>query len=105
MVRQIEIDNTTLAKKAIKKSGILGVELKDNRFVFNQYDYYEGVGKKGQIEKVENIYNDLVEEEKRIYREKQREKIIENAIKNGYKIKKEIQEDKTIKLVLQKRVY
>ena len=105
IIGTIKIDNLKLAQEAIKKSGVLGVKLVDNKFVFNQYDYYEGVGKKEEIEKVETIYNQLVEEAKKIHREKQREKIIENALKHGYKLKKEIQEDNTIKLVLQKRVY
>ena len=54
---------------------------------------------------MEKIYNELVAEEERAYREAQRDKIIENALKHGYKLKKEVQEDETIRLVLVKRVY
>ncbi|EJF05995.1 hypothetical protein ThvES_00019420 [Thiovulum sp. ES] len=46
-----------------------------------------------------------IEEEKRVYREEQFDKVIKNAEKQGYKLKKEVREDNTIKLVLQKRVY
>ena len=46
-----------------------------------------------------------VEEEKRVIRNEKAELMIANAKKQGYKLKKEIREDNTIKLVLQKRVY
>jgi len=38
-------------------------------------------------------------------REAKAELLIANAKKQGYKLKKEIREDNTIKLVIQKRVY
>jgi len=46
-----------------------------------------------------------IEEEKRVMREEKADIAIANAKKQGYKLKKEIREDNTIKLVLQKRVY
>jgi len=46
-----------------------------------------------------------IKEEKQILREEKADLIIANAKKQGYKLKKEIREDNTIKLVLQKRVY
>ena len=101
----MQIDNKTLAKEAIAKSGNSDIKIVDGKFEFNQYDYYYGQGRAEEIERVERIYNELVEETKRLYREAQREKILENALKHGYKLKKEIQKDNTIKLVLQKRVY
>ena len=53
---------------------------------------------------VERLLN-LKKEEKRIRREEIANKAIENAKKQGYKLKKQIQEDNTIRLVLQKRTY
>jgi F0F1-type ATP synthase membrane subunit b/b' len=38
-------------------------------------------------------------------RDEKADLIIANAKKQGYKLKKEIREDNTIKLVLQKRIY
>jgi nucleoporin GLE1 len=46
-----------------------------------------------------------IEEEKRVLREEKAELIMANAKKQGYKLKKEIRENNTIKLVLQKRTY
>ncbi len=46
-----------------------------------------------------------IEEEKRVIRDEKADLMIANAKKQGYKLKKEIREDNTIKLVLQKRVY
>lgn len=101
----MHIDNEAIAKEAISKVGNSDIKIIDGNFEFSQYDYHYGKGKAEEIKEVEQIYSELIEEEKRFYRESQREKIIENAIKNGYKLKSEIQEDNTIKLVLQKRVY
>ena len=101
----MQIDDGALAKEAVAKSGNSDIKIVDGKFEFNQYDYHYGEGKTEEIERVERIYSELVEEAKRVYREAQREKILENATKHGYKLKREIQEDSTIKLVLQKRVY
>jgi len=46
-----------------------------------------------------------IEKEKIIMREEKADLIIANAKKQGYKIKKELRKDNTIKLVLQKRIY
>ena len=50
------------------------------------------------MQQLEEHYITLLQEFKK-------DQIIKNAKKQGYVIKKEIREDKTIKLVLQKRVY
>ena len=67
---------------------------------------------KAEVKKIEqNIIKEKeeealkIEEEKRIRREEIANKAIENAKKQGYKLKKQIQEDNTIRLVLQKRTY
>jgi len=46
-----------------------------------------------------------IEEEKELLREAKYQQIIQNAKKQGYKVKKEKREDNTIKLVLQRRIY
>lgn len=116
---QVEIKNITLAQEAISESNF-NISIKGNRFVFNQYDHNDGINKNSEIQKVENIYlekfniylsqieqeeREKIEEEKRIKRENVADIAIANAKKQGYKLKKEIREDNTIKLVLQKRIY
>jgi len=117
---KVIIQNIELAHEALKEAGLKDVIIQNNQFVIQKYDYYDGVGKQEEIEKVEEIYlkkfNEYVkkleeeerrriEEEKRKVREEKKRLILENAIKQGYKLKKEITEDNKIKLVLQKRVY
>jgi hypothetical protein len=105
IIGSMTIDNLALAKKALSKSKNSDIKIVDGKFEFNQYDYYYGKDRAEEIKEVEKIYNELVAEEERAYREAQRDKIIENALKHGYKLKKEVQEDETIRLVLVKRVY
>ena len=115
----VVIQNINLALESVKECG-LDVKIENNRFVFNEYDYNDGQYKKGEIQKVEILYTQKfnvyienaeieekkrVEEEKRIIREEKADLIIENAKKKGYKLKKEIREDNTIKLILQQRIY
>jgi DNA-binding winged helix-turn-helix (wHTH) protein len=57
------------------------------------------------LEQVAEAERLQIEEEKRVLREEKAERMIANAKKQGYKLKKEIREDNTIKLVLQKRIY
>jgi membrane protein involved in colicin uptake len=117
---RVIIQNIELAYEALKEAGFKDVIIQNNRFVIQKYDYYDGIGKQEEIEKVEEIYlkkfNEYVkkleeeekrriEEEKRKVREEKKRLILENAAKQGYKLKKEITEDNKIKLVLQKRVY
>ena len=116
----VKIQNVDLAKEALKEAGVKNIQIKDNQFIFSGYDYYDGVNKDKDIQKVEEIYlkkfneylkkleekeKKRIEEEKRKIREEKYKIIIENAKKQGYKIKKEIRKDNTIKLILQKRVY
>jgi len=116
---KVDIRNLDLANAAIKESG-LDIKIQNNQFVFEGYDYYDGINKDKDIENVEKIYfvkyNEYVQEleekerlriekEKELLREEKYNKIIENAKKQGYKVKKEKRIDNTIKLVLQKRVY
>ena len=120
IVGKVKIENLELAEEAIRESGISGVTIKNGQFVFEGYDYYDGVGKESDIAKIEKIYqkkwNDhlkeleeqerrRIEEEKRKFREEQLAKVMENAKKHGYKLKKEVREDNTIKIVLERRVY
>jgi len=118
----VVIQKIELAREAIQECSC-GIEIVNNRFVFNQYDAYDRISqseKSRDLAKVEtlyiqkfNIYLEQVaeeerlriEEEKRILREKKADLMIANAKKQGYKLKKEIREDNTIKLVLQKRIY
>jgi len=89
-----EIKNIELAHEALKELNIKNVIIQNNQFVYKGYDDY---------------YNDEIEKAQTLYKEKYKnylkEKILENAEKQGYKLKKEITQDNKIKLVLQKRVY
>jgi hypothetical protein len=116
----VRVENLELANESIRESGISNIVVKNGVFQFEGYDYYDGSGKSEEIAKVEKIYQkkwnihleklaeierQRIEEEKRIYRETQLEKVMKNAEKHGYKLKKEVREDNTIKVVLQKRSY
>lgn len=116
---KVLIHNINLAKEAIYECGF-DIEIKNNYFVFDKYDYYDGLNKENEISNVENLYmnkfNIYIEEveekerfkiaeEKKISREEKVNLMIANAKKQGYKLKKEIRENNTIKLVLQKRIY
>jgi ribulose 1,5-bisphosphate carboxylase large subunit-like protein len=111
-----------LAKEAISECDC-DIKIDNNQFVFNEYDAFDRISevqKMKDLEKVETLYTQKfniyleqtaekerlrIEEEKRILREAKAELLIANAKKQGYKLKKEIREDNTIKLVIQKRVY
>ncbi len=116
---KVLIQNIKLAEESIVECGF-DIEIKNKYFVFNKYDYYDGLNKDNEISNVENLYinkfniylNEVEEkekiriaEEKRILREEKADLMIKNAKKLGYKLKKEIREDHTIKLILQKRIY
>jgi len=120
IVGRVKIENIELANESIQESGISGIIIQNNQFVFDGYDYYDGQNKNSDISKIEEIYNQKfkvhleklaeaerkrIEEEKKVYQEEQLEKVMKNAEKHGYKLKKEVREDNTIKVVLQKRVY
>ena len=92
------IKNIELAQEALKELNKDYIKIENNIFVFEQYDFLDGQGKSEEIEKVEKLY-------KQKYQNYLKEKILENSLKNGYKLKKEITKDNKIKLVLQKRVY
>lgn len=115
---KVIIKNIELAQEAIAICKC-DIEIKNNQFTFNQYDYNDGIYKNDEIAKVENIYLEKyalyleqlakeeqlkIQEEKRILREKKADIVIANAKKQGYKLKKEIRKDK-ISLVFQKRTY
>jgi len=116
---KVVIQNIALAQEAINECRF-DVEIKNNQFVFNKYDHGDGWNKEAEIMQIETLYTQKfniyleqvaeeerlqIEEEKRVLREEKAELMIANAKKQGYKLKKEIREDNTIKLVLQKRVY
>lgn len=116
---KVIIQNMDIARESIKECGF-NIQIKDNKFVYNDYDYYDGLNKDKEIKKVENLYllkyneyiKELEEQErlrieksKELLREEKYNQIIQNAKKQGYKVKKEKREDNTIKLVLQRRVY
>jgi len=116
---KVIIQNMQLAKEAINECRF-DIDIINNQFVFNKYDYYDGENKASEINQVESLYTQKfniyleqaaeeerlkIEEEKRVMREEKADLLIANAKKQGYKLKKEIREDKTIKLVLQKRIY
>ena len=92
------IKNIELAQETLTELNKSYIKIENNTFVFEQYDYLDGEGKAVEIEEVENVY-------KQKYQNYLKEKILENSVKNGYKLKKEITKDNKIKLVLQKRVY
>ena len=116
------IQNMQIAQDTLDELG-LDIEIKNNYFIFNKYDALDqinGKTKENEISKVEELYKYKfniyleqlayeeqlrIEKEKEILREEKYEKIIQNAKKQGYKVKKEKREDNTIKLVLQKRTY
>lgn len=119
---KVVIQNIELAQKAINECNC-GIKIDNNQFIFNEYDAYDRISESQKTEdlinvetlytKKFNIYLEQVaeevrlriEEEKRVLREEKAELMIANAKKQGYKLKKEIREDNTIKLVLQKRIY
>jgi len=116
---KVVIENIEIAKESIKECEF-DIQIKDNKFVYNDYDYLDGINKDKEIEKVENLYlfkyNEYVKEleeqerlriekEKELLREKKYNQIIQNTQKQGYKVKKEKREDNIIKLILQRRVY
>jgi ribulose 1,5-bisphosphate carboxylase large subunit-like protein len=119
---KVVIQNMELAKEAISECDC-DIKIDNNQFVFNEYDAFDRISevqKMKDLEKVETLYTQKfniyleqtaekerlrIEEEKRILREAKAELLIANAKKQGYKLKKEIREDNTIKLVIQKRVY
>ncbi len=118
----IIIQNIELAREAIQECSC-GIEIVNNRFIFNQYDALDRISqseKSKDVVKVETLYTQKfsiyleqiaeeerlkIKEEKKVLQEKKADLAIANAKKQGYKLKKEIREDNTIKLVLQKRVY
>ncbi len=116
------IQNIQIAREVLNELG-LDIKIENKRFIFNEYDRWDQIDenqKRKEIEKIESLYTQKfnkyleeiaeaerlkIEEEKRIRREEIANKAIENAKKQGYKLKKQIQEDNTIRLVLQKRTY
>lgn len=147
----LRIENVKLAQDAINSFNYKGIKIINNQFLFNEYDYYDGMNKHREINDIENKYKKLITEyyqkieevkrkleqekinaeldrleeirsieeelrlieeekikievEKKVIREAKRDLIIANAKKQGYRVKKELTQNNTIKLVLQKRVY
>jgi len=116
---KVVIQNMVLAQESINECKF-DIEIRNNQFVFNKYDHGDGWNKESEIMQIETLYTQKfniyleqvaeeerlrIEEDKRVLREAKAELMIANAKKQGYKLKKEIREDNTIKLVLQKRVY
>ncbi len=116
---KLQIQNLKLALESIDELSY-DIAIKNNQFTYNKYDYYDGIEKENEIQEVEALYlakfNEYleeleekerlrIEEEKRIIKEEKYNKILVEAKKNGYKLKKELREDNTIKLVLLRRVY
>lgn len=112
--------NLEIAKQVLNEFNLPNVVIQDKCFIFEGYDYYDGRNKSTEINQLENRYNELysfyleqlaeqerkrIEEEKRLLREQKKQLILKNAEKQGYKVKRLIEENNTIKLVLQKRVY
>ncbi|NVJ53921.1 MAG: hypothetical protein HWD90_09490 [Campylobacteraceae bacterium] len=119
---QLLIQNIQIAKEILDELR-LDIKIENKRFIFNEYDAWDQIDenqKKKEIEKIESLYTQRfnkyleelaeaeklrIKEEKRILREEKANLLIENAKRQGYKLKKQIQEDNTIRLVLQKRTY
>jgi len=89
-----EIKNIELANEVIKELNLRYINIGNNQFVYNGYDDYY----KNEIKKAEELYKEK-------YKNYLKEKILENAKNQGYKLKKKITQGNKIKLVLQKRVY
>ncbi len=100
-----------------KNREIMGIENKYKELLAEYYRKLEEERKRIEQERIEAEIKRLeeirrieeekkrIEEEKKQLREEKKKLIIENAKKQGYRVKQEIQKDNTIKLVLQKRVY
>ncbi len=119
---KVIIQNIDIAHEVLTELN-LNIKIENNQFIFNEYDAYDEISeskKAKDIVLIENLYMQKfnlyleqvvqeerlrIEEEKRVIRDEKANLMIENAKKQGYKLKKEIREDNTIKLVLQKRVY
>lgn len=118
---KVTIQNMEIAREVVQECSC-GIKIENNQFIFNEYDAYDSISelvKKNDMQKVETLYTQRfniyleqvaeeerlkIEEEKRVLREEKADLIIANAKKQGYKLKKEIRENSTIKLVLQKRI-
>lgn len=95
---KLKIENISLAKQALSGLNIRDVDVDETGFQYQGYQHDDGLRQKTLMQQLEEHYITLLQEFKK-------DQIIKNAKKQGYVIKKEIREDKTIKLVLQKRVY
>ena len=120
------IENEEIAKEVISEFQN-GIFFENNQFKFQQYDAYDRLSEENKTKEMDQVEKEYlkrykiyldkkeqkareeeerrVEEEKRLLREEKMNHIIQNATKYGYKLKKEVRQDKTIKLVFQKRVY
>jgi hypothetical protein len=56
------IENFEIAQSALKKCNCSGIKIENNLFIFNQYDYYDGIHKHNEVVKVENEYKKLLQE-------------------------------------------
>jgi len=92
-----EIKNIELANEVLKELNLRNIIIQNNQFIYRGSEHYKNERKK-EIKKAEELYKEK-------YKNYLKDKILENAKNQGYKLKKEITQDNKIKLVLQKRVY
>jgi len=116
----ILIQNIQIAQDTLDELD-LDIKIENNHFIFNQYDAWDMINskdKESEIKKVEELYQEKfsiyleqleqeeqirIAKEKEAIRETKYQQIVQNAKKQGYKVKKEKREDNSIKLVLQRR--
>jgi hypothetical protein len=97
--KQVKLEKTKIAKFEMEKLKIeeerKAIELEKERM------------RRAEEQRIreEKLEQERITEEKRVLREEKATLIIANAKKQGYKIKKELRKDNTIKLVLQQRSY
>jgi hypothetical protein len=97
--KQVKLEKTKIAKFEMEK---LKIEEERKAIELEKERMRRAEEQRIREEKQEQ---ERITEEKRVLREEKATLIIANAKKQGYKIKKELRKDNTIKLVLQQRSY
>jgi len=58
---QLNIENIELAYQAIQSFNYQNIQIKNNQFLFDGYDYYDGMNKNKEITDIENKYKALLD--------------------------------------------
>ena len=58
----LKIENIEIAQQAISTFNYKGIQIKNNQFLFDGYDHYDGINKNKEITNIENKYKTLLDE-------------------------------------------